>query len=182
MSLKERFKSTIAKIYGSSLSQNDTNEMQEFIKTYEEIIDRLKIPDHTLIATSNSKGWVKVLSLSALLSGSEIETFLDVSKNQRFNTFLQERYRPFIFQRDRNFDFRVQLFNTLEYNAQRFEKFILPLKRKDTIVSRKSSENYYSICVKFFEQNKSPILLDSVINRNSWHAHPYQSISKLNYI
>ena len=30
--------------------------------------------------------------------------------------------------------------------------------------------------------NKPPILLDSVVNRNSWHAHPYQSISKLNYI
>ena len=59
---------------------------------------------------------------------------------------------------------------------------MIALKRKDNIVSRKSSENYYWICIKFFEKYRPPILLDSVINRNSWHAHPYQSISKLNFI
>jgi hypothetical protein len=71
--------------------------MREFVKIYQELVDRLKLPDHTLVFTCNSKGWVKSLSLSALLSGSEIDLFSDLSKNQRFNTFLEERYKPFIF-------------------------------------------------------------------------------------
>ena len=55
--------------------------MQEFLKIYDELMDRLKIPDHTLVTSCNSKGWVKILSLSTLLQGSEIETLKDISKN-----------------------------------------------------------------------------------------------------
>jgi hypothetical protein len=109
-------------------------------------VDKLALPDHTLIFVTNSKGWVKVINISALLTGSEINMFKEESQDFEFNHFLETKYRDYLFNTAGYFDFESDMFNTCEYNIERYSKFHLALKRKDSISAAKSSENYFYMC------------------------------------
>lgn len=182
-SMKDRFKRHLDDIFDGEASKSKQADKTRYLKCYEDIVDQLQLPDHTLIFITDSKGWVKVINLSALLTGAEIDMFRQVSPNLDFNTFLNTQYRSYLFKnKGKYFDFQSGMFNTLEFNPERWTKFSLALKRKDSIFVSKSSENYYKVCQKVLERTNPPILLASPVTRNSWHAHPYKVINKLNFV
>ena len=92
-------------MYGDSPNSQEQAEIKEYIEHYEKLVDELELPDHTLIFTTNSKGWVKVINLSALLTGSEVSMFKHVSHNLKFGEFLEEKYKPYLFNKGGFFDF-----------------------------------------------------------------------------
>ena len=176
---KDRFKKVISQ-YNTS-NPVDSN-IQKYVKVYEDTVDKLKIPDHTLVILINSKGWVKVINLSALIVGSEIETFKEVTADPGFHHFLDDVYKNQLYKQDGFFDFQGSMFSSLEYNKDRYQKFQIFLKRKDIISSGKSADNFYYLCKKMFEAKEPAILLDTPIIRNCWQAHPFKSINRINYV